>query len=191
VDFALWWSVILRLLRAAADKNYDPSWDDDLEPDIVSLPGNDMGSRVLWSPGSGSGTFRVDCKAAQEDIESQLQYLSAQKENLDVARNDKIQARAREAGELRPIGAVLEGLMEPTAQQAEMLETKRTKYSNIVEIINKDLSEDDKALQSSSQKLLEFWKGCQTQREIMSGAVRRVVEAVNQRVRDLEAKQDL
>ncbi|KAH8761527.1 hypothetical protein F5883DRAFT_678127, partial [Diaporthe sp. PMI_573] len=117
VQFALWRSVMLRILTAAADKNYDPSWDDNLEPDIFSLPGNDMGPRLLWSPGSGSGPFQVEYETAQENIKGQLQYLSDQKDHLIAARKDKTQARAREAGDLRFIGAVLENLLDSTAQQ--------------------------------------------------------------------------
>ncbi|KAH8743258.1 hypothetical protein F5883DRAFT_593660 [Diaporthe sp. PMI_573] len=190
VDFALWWSVIVRLLKAAADKSYDPSWDDDLEPDMVSLPGNDMESRVLWSSGSGRGPFQVNYQAALEDIKRQLQYLYDQKDHLDAARNDKIQARAREAGELRSIGAVLEGLMEATAQQAGMLETQKTKYRDIVEMLIKDPSEEDMFLLSATQERLEDVDSRQSQRGTMEGAVRRVVEALDQRVKDLEAKQD-
>jgi hypothetical protein len=191
VDFALWEGVILRLLKAAADETYDPSWDDNLEPGRVSLPGSGMALGVLWSPGSGSGPFDVDYKAARDNIQNQLQYLSEQRENLVAARNDKIEAIKREATELHSIRAVLAGLMEATAQQAVMLESKKMKYRNIVEMLDKDPSEEDKALQSKAKEILDIWERRHSQRETTGSAVRRVVEALDQRVKDLEqVKQD-
>jgi hypothetical protein len=66
----------------------------------------------------------------------------------------------------------------------------KTKYSNILELINEAFSEEEKVVHSEAQELLDVLKTRQSRREIMGGAVRKVVAALNQRAKNIEAKQN-
>jgi hypothetical protein len=129
---SVWREILLLLLKAALGQTCDIPWVKDLDENRLAIDSGQVEAesmKQLWSPGP-NGTVEYD--AAYLAITAQERYLSEQRDRLESARREKIEERARVAGQVRHVYNVLQSLSEASLQQAKKLEVDKSDYEEML-----------------------------------------------------------